>query len=140
MADPRSTEVTWKGAGVGTGVGSGAGASFLAHAPKATTARRVSSAERVCLLIVVSLLLCPGDLQHLAGANEIRVLDGVLVRFEDLFPAVRVAVDLLGDLREAVAGDDSVGPSHRGAGWSGRRARTATHDVGKVRIFVIRRA
>src|SRR4026209_737971 len=49
------------------------------------------------------------DLEHLSGIDLIRVLDDVLVRFVDLLPLLRVAVELLGDLRETVSLHHRIG-------------------------------
>src|SRR5215472_11334045 len=43
--------------------------------------------------------------QHLTGIDEIRTLQHWLVRLEDLVVLVRIAVVLLGDLRQVVAFD-----------------------------------
>src|SRR5262249_61532871 len=50
-----------------------------------------------------------GDLQLLPGEDLVRVLDDVGVGLEDPLPLVRVAVGVLGDLRQAVTRLDLVG-------------------------------
>src|SRR5215813_1343014 len=57
-----------------------------------------------------------GNLERLAGVDQIRILDDVAIGVEDALPLVCVAVEVLGDLRQAVARDHRVGPRRRRGG------------------------
>ena len=59
-------------------------------------------------------LLCAGfragrNFQDLAGLDQIGIRNLVAIRIEDFVPAIRVPVELLGDLGERVALGDGVG-------------------------------
>src|SRR5687767_4729842 len=64
--------------------------------------------------------LGPRDAEDLPGMDQVRVLDLVAIGLEDPPPLVGVAVEALGDLRQAVAGHDRV---LRRGGPTGRLAR-----------------
>src|SRR5258708_8266954 len=112
-AFPRSIPTTRKGAGcVGGGAaacGGGAGGraggggdSDFPHA-LAPTRRPIRSVatirRRVRMILPLSCDSAVGDLQHLPRANEIRILDDVLVEGMDLAPPAPASYDLLRYLR-----------------------------------------
>src|SRR4030095_16116149 len=76
-----------------------------------------------------------GDLQNLAGMDQVRVTDLVAVRLEDRLPFLAIAVLLLGDFRETVSLLDGV--LHlafdRLVRWCRRSGRAAAADIGEVR-------
>src|SRR5437868_13614073 len=63
--------------------------------------------------------------------DHVRVFDLILVGLKDRIPRTRVAVELLGDLRQRVAAGDGIGL----VGSCGRRSSggTARLHVGKIR-------
>src|ERR1700752_2228421 len=75
----------------------------------------------------------PGEVlrqtQRLPGVDEIGVLDDVAIGVVDPAPVVGVAINLLGDLRQAVAWLDHIGLSAVGPRRAvrGRRRTAATH-------------
>src|SRR4051794_33280714 len=77
------------------------------------------------------------DLQGLAGVDQVRIFQGVLVGLENSSPVAGVAVEMLRDLGEAVSGRDRVRLlgrlRERGGG------RSAALHVGEVRLLVIAR-
>src|SRR5690606_11298295 len=131
MALPRSTEVTdaeLAGAGAGSGVGAGAGSvvagggvmavsswSFLQPASASVPSR----AAAIAILSVLWVMEClrdewgmrrarrsvglRRDLQHLAGLDQVGVVELVAVGLEDPVPCARLAVELFGDVRQRVA-------------------------------------
>src|SRR5262245_17062871 len=66
--------------------------------PQATATSGSSSARDASLFMIPPAGSILGDLQFLAGKDLVRVLEHVLVGFEDPLPGVGVAVGLLGDL------------------------------------------
>src|SRR5262249_5326601 len=64
--------------------------------------------------------------QHLAGTDQVRIGDLVPVGIEDRLPRIGVAVELLSDLRQRVAGDDRIGLV------ASRRRRAAALDVAEI--------
>src|SRR5690606_31994969 len=135
MALPRSTEVTeaeLAGAGAGSGMGAGAGSvvagvviaasswSFLQPASASVPSR----AAAIAILSVLWVMEClrdgwgmrrvrrsvgMRDLQHLAGLDQVGVVELVAVGLEDPVPCARLAVELLGDVRQRVAPLHGVG-------------------------------
>src|SRR5262245_5649499 len=99
----------------GTGVGAGAGGSFFLQ-PEMAIAEPNAAATRAAVNRFVMIPSLPfvrtrrsiGDLKLPARLDEVWVLDHVLVRVENLFPRVRVPVELLRDLGQAVAALDHV--------------------------------
>src|SRR5687768_9174029 len=79
--------------------------------PTAASSATAVRARATCVILASSEVgdSGSGQLQHLAGMNEIGILDDVPVGLVDLAPLLRVAVHPLGDLREAVALLDRVG-------------------------------
>src|SRR5512132_2482846 len=103
------------GADVGTSTaGAAAGVSAFLQAANAMTDPTVAAitAARMRVLISSPYACASGALlgnpELPARLDHVRVLHHVSVRFEDPFPGVRVPVELLGDLREAVAALDHV--------------------------------
>src|SRR5574338_212146 len=117
--------------------------SFLLQAATATSANPAASmCSRACM---GSLLYGSGFwyLEDLVGIDEVGVLDLVLVGFIDLLPLRRVAIDILGDLRQAVALLDRIllvrgarGRARLAAGRRGARAGAALY-AGEIRHGLI---
>src|SRR5687768_6327332 len=63
--------------------------------------------------------------------DQVGILDRVAIRLVDRVPLVRIAELALGDLGEAVAGDNRIGASPAGVG---RRRGAATADIVEIRL------
>src|SRR4051812_4824838 len=95
---PTSTPRTANGAGVGSGAAAsagGAGASFFLHDGMPITAKPRAAAHPILRVRIMMSLLGgqpSGNLEGLAGIDEVRILDGVLVGFVDPLPLAGAAV------------------------------------------------
>src|SRR6185503_14044822 len=93
----------------------GAAVSFPPHAATRIAARNTATGgileTRMRILLGGAVLR---QVKRLAWKDEVGVLDDVSIGLVNLMPFVRAAVFPLGDLREAVAADDDVGPRRRG--------------------------
>src|SRR4029077_1721231 len=71
--------------------------------------------------------LCPRNREFLSRMNQVRILDLIAVRFVDAMPLVGIAVEMLGNLRQAVSRHDNIGLALSGCArrreWRERRGR-----------------
>src|SRR5262245_11472653 len=139
---PTVMAVTFTPMGVAGAGAAGGGEGFEEQAVR--TARATRSQEPFKALRYFGAISSSSnvrDLQLLAGVDEVRVLDDVLVGVEDLRPLVRIAVLALRDLGKTVARGDDVGPllgrGRRRAARGRRRRGTAALDVREIRARLV---
>src|SRR5215210_309822 len=84
---------------------------FLLHAASAAVRSRALAtvAARLVVRIVSGLRLCVGDSELETRMDQVRIRDSVAVRHVNCFPFAGIAVDLLGDLAQAIALLDGIG-------------------------------